>query len=196
MPVTITGLPELLNKFKALGTDGERMASAIVNATADNIVKTAKQLAPADLGGIRQGIVKEAVTQFKVKIAATAPESAFQEFGTGGKVDVPADMQETASQFKGGGSGDFAAFVLALTGWVKRHGINPIGNYTVATRSRIGKANKADLDEETAYAIARGILAHGLAPQPFLYPAFVQESAKLLPTLHTGFQELLKNKQA
>lgn len=196
MSATIQGLPQLLAKFKDLSTEGQRMAGAIVNVTADNIVKVAKELAPADLGGIRQGIIKEKVDNYRAKVIATAPESPFQEFGTGGKVDVPVDMQDIASQFKGAKGGDFAAFVLALTGWVKRHGINPIGNYTVATKTRISKGNKTDLDAQTAYVIARSILANGLQPQPFLYPAFVQESAKLIPTLQTAFKDLLKSKQA
>jgi HK97 gp10 family phage protein len=178
---TITGLPELLNKFKDLSTQGERLASAIVNSTADQIVAQAKENAPADLGKIRQGIVKEQISAFQVSIAATAPESVFQEFGTGGKVDVPSEMADVASSFQGESGGGMADFILALVGWISRHGITGTKNET---------------PEQIAWAMAKAILRDGLRPQPFLYPAFVQFSVKLVPTLQVGLQELLKSKQA
>jgi HK97 gp10 family phage protein len=177
---TVEGLPQLLNKFKDLGTQGERLASAIVNSTADQIVAQAKANAPADLGKIRQGIVKEQIDAFQVAIAATAPESAFQEFGTGGKVEVPEEMADVASSFQGQSGGNMADFILALVGWIARHGITGAKNET---------------PEQIAWAMAKVILRDGLRPQPFLYPAFVQYSARLLPTLQTGFQELLSSKQ-
>lgn len=179
--MSVAGLPELLNKFADLGRQGERMASASVNAVGDFIVADAKERAPADLGKIRQGIIKVSVSQFQVMIAATAPESAFQEFGTGGKVEVPEEMADVASQFQGAGSGDMQAFILALVGWIGRHGISGTKNET---------------PEQIAWAMAKAILRDGLTPQPFLYPAFVAQSQRLIPMLQTSLQELMRSKQA
>jgi len=145
------------------------------------IVADAKQMAPADLGKIRQGIIKEQLSQFQVMIAATAPESVFQEFGTGGKVDVPAEMADVASQFQGQNGGGMADFIVALTGWIERHGI---------------MGTKNETPEQIAWPMARAILRDGLQPQPFLYPAFVAQSAKLIPMLQTALSELLKSKQS
>lgn len=177
----VTGVPELIAKLNDLGVQGARMASAIVNANADLIVADAKQNAPADLGKIRQGIVKEQIDQFRVMIAATAPESAFQEFGTGGRVEVPEAMADIANEFQGQSGGAMADFILALVGWIGRHGISGTKNET---------------PEQIAWAMARAILRDGLRPQPFLYPAFVAQSQKLVPMLETALKELLKSKQS
>lgn len=170
----VQGTTELINKLRGFGVQGERIANASINAVADLIVADAKRNAPADLGTIRQNIgksVKSNENGVQAYVFSAAPESAFQEFGTGGRVVVPAEMAELASQFKGKSSGDFKAFVKALTGWLSRHGI----------------------DEKAAYPVARAILLRGLKPQPFLYPAYIAHKDKLLPMLTTAYQNLVRN---
>lgn len=189
---TVTGVPELLRKFADLGDAGIIVANRSLNVVADLMVAEAKQSAPADLGTIRQNIGKEQINDLLVSIFSAAPESAYQEFGTGGKVDVPPEMADVASQFQGKGGGDMAAFILALTDWVKRHGLT--GVYSVKTQKR--NNSYANQDEQAAWAIAISILRNGLRPQPFLYPAFVNQSQKLLPLLQASLTELMKSKQA
>lgn len=186
---TVEGLPQLLSKLSAFGSNGERITKASINAVADMIVVDAKLSAPADLGTIRQNIGKEQITDYLVSVFSAAPESAFQEFGTGGKVDVPEEMADVASEFQGASGGDMAAFILALTGWVQRHGLT--GVYSVKTHRKNTKLSNADEDEQVAWAIAKTILRDGLTPQPFLYPAFVKNSSKLVPMLQTALKELL-----
>lgn len=178
---SVEGLPVLLKKLSDLGTEAERMASAVVNSVGDMIVAEAKENAPADLGKIRQGIIKVPLSQFQVMIAATAPESVFQEFGTGGKVEVPDEMSEVAASFHGVKGGAMADFIIALTGWIQRHGI---------------KGTKNEKPEQIAWAMAKAILRDGLTPQPFLFPAFVDQSQKLVPMLQTALQKLLQSKQS
>jgi hypothetical protein len=188
---SITGVNETIAGFKSLGDNAERVAASVVSANADNIVLEAKQSAPADLGGIRQGIIKEQLAPTLFAIAATAPESAYQEFGTGGKVDIPAEMADIASEFQGAGGGSFQDFILALTEWVRRHGGGYGSSYSIATHRRVGnRASNANIDEQAAYAIARSILKNGLKPQPYLYPAFVTKSPDLLPALQDAFTKL------
>lgn len=188
----ITGVTETMAKLSQLGEEGTRIGLASVSAVSDMIVAEAKASAPADLGGIRQGIVKEQLNEVQYTVKATAPESAYQEFGTGGKVDVPAEMSDIASEFQGRGGGDFQAFVLALTDWVKRHGGAYGASYSVATHRRVGsKSANYDADQQAADLIARSILKNGLKPQPYLYPAFVNNAPKLLPMLETALKELL-----
>lgn len=193
---TVNGLPELLNKFSELGRGGDRIAKAILNATADEIVVLAKQSAPTDLGKIRQGIIKEQISDFQVAVKATAPESAYQEFGTGGKVSVPEEMSEVASYFiGGGGNGDssMADFILALTDWVRRHGLT--NTYNISTKKVFSRGGNT-ADTQLAWAIAKKILREGLQPRPYLYPAYVAGSSKLMTRLETAFKELLKSRQA
>lgn len=173
MTPTVTGTTQLINRLRAIGADGERIANASVNAVADLIVADAKRLAPADLGTIRQNIGKSTVSNangIQATIFSAAPESPYQEFGTGGRVDVPAEMAEMAAQFKGKSSGSFKEFVLALKGWLSRHGI----------------------PEKAAYAVARSILRKGLKPQPFLYPAYLMHKDKLLSMLTTALQRRVR----
>lgn len=177
---SVEGVPQLIAKLNNLSDQGARMASAIVSSVGDLIVVDAKSNAPADLGKIRQGIVKEQIDAFQVMIAATAPESAFQEFGTGGKVNVPEQMADIASQFQGQSGGNMEDFILALTGWIERHGIT---------------GTNGETSDQIAWVMARSILRDGLAPQPFLYPAFVAQSQKLVPMLETALKEMLRSNQ-
>jgi len=186
---TITGIPELLKKFSDLGNNGVVVANRILNVVADLTVAEAQQSAPADLGTIRQNIGKEQINTLLISIYSNAPESAFQEFGTGGKVEVPEAMTDVAAQFQGFKGGDMAAFILALTDWVKRHGLT--GVYSVKTHRH--NSNYDNQDEQVAWAIAKTILRDGLKPQPFLYPAFVTSTANIIPMLQTAFQQLVKD---
>lgn len=188
----ITGLPELLSKFAALGADGAGVANRVLNVTADLIVTDARRNAPAAFGKIRQGIVKSQVADLRVMVAATAPESAFQEFGTGGKVDVPAEMADIAAQFKGASGGGMQAFIISLIDWIKLRGLT--NTYSVTTR-KIATKGTADQTTQLAWAIAKKILRDGLQPQPFLYPAYLAGTSQLVPKLQTALQELLKSKQ-
>lgn len=170
----VTGVSDLIQRLTRTGDQGSRIAKASVSVIADMIVADAKRNAPADLGTIRQNIGQNTI-QDGEKVTATifsaAPESAFQEFGTGGKVDVPTEMAEIALTFKGKSGGSFIEFVKALTDWLRRHGI----------------------DEKAAYPAARKILLQGLKPQPFLYPAYVANKSKLLPMLQTALTTQLRN---
>jgi len=191
--MSVSGLPELLRKFADLGQDGERTASAVINATADQVVADAKTAAPAAFGRIRQGIIKEPVSQLQVAVKATAPESAYQEFGTGGKVIVPSEMSDIASEFQGKGGGNMQAFIASLVLWIQLKGLT--NTYSVKTR-RVSSKGTTDQNVQLAWAIAKKILREGLQPQPFLYPAYVRGKERLVPMLQKAFEELMKSKQS
>jgi HK97 gp10 family phage protein len=189
----VEGLSALLSKFKDLGESGTRTAKAVLDVTADQIVTEAKQSAPAAFGTIRQNIGKETVGELQVSVFSAAPESAYQEFGTGGKVQVPSEMSDIASTFQGKGGGDMQAFIQSLIDWIKLRGLT--NTYSVKTH-RVSKKGTSDDNTQLAWAIAKKILRDGLKPQPFLYPAYVNGTSKLLPLLQKAFDELLKSKQA
>lgn len=193
MSVSIEGLPQLLAKFDALGGEAPRIANASLNAVALNIAASAKLQAPAAFGKIRQGIITEQTGELQYAVISTAPESPFQEFGTGGKVSVPDQLSDVASSFQGARGGGMQAFIQSLIDWIKLRGLT--NTYSIKTH-RVSKRGTADENEQLAWAIAKKILRDGLTPQPFLWPAFMQESPKLIPMLEKAFQELLRSKQS
>lgn len=107
MSEVVKGLAETLKKLKALGDGIEKKVDAVTGANARELEATAKQYAPVDLGKLRQSIktFKIADMEYKVLANATglAPYAAYQEFGTGGLVNVPAELQDIAIKFKGRG---------------------------------------------------------------------------------------------
>jgi HK97 gp10 family phage protein len=202
---TMKGVPDLIRKLKDVNEGGGRIAKAIIQSAGDEIANEAKSLAPKDLGTIAQNIFRESANLgFQAIVTANAPESAFQEFGTGAQVDIPEGMENIASQFKGGGetTGTWEEFLKAMIEWVKRHGIT--GVYSVKTRKRSSSkstklANQLgsdtdNLDEQAAYLIARAILSRGLKPKPFMYPAWLKVAPRVPERLETALKEYLNEK--
>ena len=75
----------------------------IMEGASQNIEEDAKVLAPVDLGKLRQGIKAYKKGELRYAVEAKEKYSAYIEFGTGGKVNVPTEMQDIAIQFKGAG---------------------------------------------------------------------------------------------
>lgn len=161
--VNISGLDGVKKALESLDVNVKKNLSNEINASALNIQNTAKRLAPVNFGQLRNGIRLVKNSDYTFTVESSASYSPYVEFGTGGKVSVPADFQSYAMQFKGGKGGKFADMIAALTLWVKRKGI---GN---------GKNDKG-----LAFIIAKNILQKGMRPQPFLIPSFEQEKPKLI----------------
>lgn len=161
--VNLQGIKEVQEALKNIDVSVKKDVSNEINASALKIQNDAKRLAPVNFGQLRNGIQLEKVSDLTFSVESKASYSPYVEFGTGGKVSVPADFQAYAQTFKGGKGGKFKDFVAALTLWVKRKGI---GN---------GKNDKG-----LAYVIALNILRKGLRPQPFLIPAYEKEKPQLI----------------
>ena len=177
----VSGVDVLMGKLNKMS---ERIQNDVLdefNASALNIQTNAKKYAPVNIGTLRNSIqLKEELTngQLVFTIGSKLPYAPYIEFGTGGKVTIPAGYEQFASQFKGGKGGTFAQLLKALMEWVKRKGI--VGTYSVKTGRRTGnKSIQQKQNESAAYAIALSILKKGLRPHPFLIPAYEQEIPKL-----------------
>lgn len=159
----VTGLDAAIKRSEHLAATLKRDVQDELNAFAFEVEGTAKQLAPADEGRLRNAI--SAVPgngNLEASIVATVGYAAFMEFGTrkfaaAYVATLPPDWQSYAATFKGQSSGNFDSFLLAIIGWVKRKGIE----------------NKA------AYPIALSILRNGIRERPFLYPAVNQHKPEL-----------------
>jgi HK97 gp10 family phage protein len=164
----IANLSDVLKKLDTLDGKIQQDVKDELNASALNIQSGAKRLAPVNFGQLRNSIyLKEQNVEKGIvyTIGASASYAPYVEFGTGGKVSIPAGFEELASGFKGKKAGTFKDMVEALTLWVRRKGI--------------GGGN----DKSIAYAIAISILRKGMRPQPFLIPSFEAEKPKLIKNI-------------
>lgn len=172
MSVTVNGIPELVAKLARISNESKRMASAIVQSTADTMVADIKINAPADLGQLRQSAGKDSINDgMGATVFVAAAYAAFVEFGTGTFVSVPPELAELASQFQGVGLGSWEDFKLAIQGWASRHGI----------------------DQKFVYVIMLQILHNGIKPQPFFYPAYMKAVATLKPKLELALRQYLSS---
>jgi len=165
--VSLNGMKELEGKLDKLTNALKQGVSDEINTSALKIQSDAKKLAPVNFGQLRNSIALTKETELTYTVSARASYAAYVEFGTGPQVNVPADFQSYAQQFKGGGGGRFKDMVEALTLWVRAKGI---GN---------GKNDKG-----LAYVIALSILRKGIRPQPFLIPSFEKEKPKLIQNIN------------
>jgi HK97 gp10 family phage protein len=171
----ITNISEVLGKLQSFDKKVQQDVKDEVNASALNIQSGAKRLAPVNLGQLRNSIyLKEQKVDkgFVFTVGSNASYAPYVEFGTGGKVSIPAGFEELASGFKGKKAGTFKDMVQALTLWVRRKGI--------------GGGN----DKSIAYAIAISILKKGMRPQPFLIPSFETEKPKMISNIKKAIENV------
>lgn len=102
----IKGLNTVLSNLRKYGQEAEKDIEAVTEQVSRNIEKYAKQNAPTDLGKLGQSIqaVKDTPLNWNIEAGGVlAPYAPFVEFGTGGLVEVPTELQEQAIKFKGQG---------------------------------------------------------------------------------------------
>ncbi len=183
--IDITGLAGLDKAFKKINNNLTEGLQDEMKVAVMNIARDAKKRAPKNLGTLAQGI-GFAGTSLTWDAFATASYAAYMEFGTGGRVKIPAGFESYAAQFKGKKGGTFKEMVLAIAQWVKRKGIT--GTYSVKTQRRTGgKSTRDTQDMQAAWAIAISILKKGIKPQPFMIPAYETEKPKLLARIKKRF---------
>lgn len=155
----IQGLDKLTNKIKNLPAKLQKEIGGEIEDSARKINSKQLRLVPVDEGGIKQstGVNKNNITEFE--LFSGKFYAPFMEFGTKKKANVPAELQEYASQFKGNGpSIGFKAFLNIIKAWIRRKGI----------------------DEKAAYPIAIKILREGVNPHPFFFQPFFDERKALI----------------
>lgn len=141
----------------------------LLNESVINIERKAKRNAPVNNGRLRSSISNEPVKNKKRPFATVVVNAAYApyvEFGTKFKVSVPAGLESYAMQWKGSGGGDFNDLLKNIKRWCKQKGI----------------------EEEDAFHIAINIARYGVAPQPFLFPAYFSE----VPKIEQGIAEILQ----
>lgn len=153
--IQIAGMDSLLAKFKALPQQLNAAVAAEIQDGAQAIAAEAKQRAPGDQGFLRNQIAALKVSDMTWKVVSGADYSAFVEFGTLEKVEIPAGLEEFASQFKG----DFAS------------GTYGGGSNLTAKEAIFAWCERQGIDKELWYPIYISIMTHGIAARPFFFPA-------------------------
>lgn len=191
MQARIKGFDTIRKKLQGLPA---KLTNDIGNAAkkgAIRIVAQAKKNAPADTGRLRSSISWEQLDGLSIRISVHSAHAPYVEFGTGKYVDVPAELQDYAAQFKGKkGGGDFDEMVRYILAWMKRKGIKPgpqeqeydaeSGATIITKPKRVSRAKRESELQGLAWVIAAKLLREGMRPQPFFYPAFFQERPKIL----------------
>ena len=112
--VQVKGQKELLKKLSNISKEVDQDVNAITQIAAQDIARDAKLAAPVGtpestgIQGYIGGTLRQSITAFQVQaktwaVAAFARYAAYVEFGTGGSVQVPSELQDLAIQFKGKG---------------------------------------------------------------------------------------------
>jgi len=101
--LNLTGIKEVENALKTMDKHLRQDVGDEINASALEILSSAKRLAPVDLSGLRNSISIEPVNDLTFEVEAKAKYAAYIEFGTGGEVKIPAGYEDLAILFKGKG---------------------------------------------------------------------------------------------
>jgi len=99
--VTLIGWKEFEAKAEQLTPELLKEVDGEVEAAAAEWVALAVLSAPVRYGTLKGGISKEFIKQGERAVVSNVHYSPYQEWGTGTRVRVPADLQAYALQFKG-----------------------------------------------------------------------------------------------
>jgi len=149
---SVKGVAKTIAELRKFGKEAEKMINKETEDAAFQIEADAKQRAPKNFGKLAQSISHSKINDSNYKVTVNEMYGAYMEFGTGTKVQVPAEFKDMASSFKGATGRSFADGLEAIKIWCKAKGI----------------------DEKAAYPIFAKILGAGVNPQPFLYPAWIK----------------------
>src|SRR5690606_29264965 len=120
----IKGLDKLTRQLNQLPKDTEKIAKDTLNEVVDMMITDAKANAPRDLGRLIDSIDKESKDNgWTLVFFVGEVYGAFQEFGTGGRVQVPAELADIATSLRGYSSGSFSDFLQSIEEWCARKGI-------------------------------------------------------------------------
>lgn len=157
--IKIDGLESALKDIDRYSADVQKKISNELQAFCLIVVQKGKRAAAKNYGRLAQGISYVKVDDLNFVIISAADYSAFMEFGTKSKTQIPAGYESLARQFKGmkidsGG----ISLKQAIYTWADKKGIN----------------------KKIWWAIYNKIVKVGVTPHPFLIPAILEEQPKLL----------------
>lgn len=190
------GMNELIINIKKLPEHLEANAKALVENTSKQIVIDAVNNMRSN-GSTNYGTAMQSIQALPKngglgqEIFVGVEYAPIIEWGSKGRVQVPAELSTYASQFKGTPTGTWEQFLASILDWVKKKGIT--GVYSVKTRKRLTGAkygNDAE-DERVAFLIARSIYLHGVTAKPFFFPAWFKNTEDFEKNLNKILRDTL-----
>ena len=166
----IIGYPKVIAELRAKKKGIDKQIDDITQANAIEMAGDATKRAPEAFGKLKQSIDYSRVVFLKWKTTVNKEYAGFMEFGTGTKVQVPAEFSDMAKSFQSVGKGNFKQALENIKLWCKKKGI----------------------DEKAAYPILLSILRVGVNPQPFFYPAWVTTKKRYIKDLENLLKTLNK----
>jgi len=162
------------NVEKAFAKYGDEAVDEFIKITrfqANETELTAKNLAPKNNGTLAQSIhTMESEKGLTQNVGTNEPYAPYMEFGTGSRVQVPAEFSNMANRAKDKSEGNFKQGLESIKRWCIKKGI----------------------DVKAAYPIFVAILNNGLTPRPFMYPAFVKARATFADDIKDALKRLNK----
>lgn len=142
---------------------------SLMALAANDYVNRAVNDAPVDQGILRNEISSLREGEMNYVVVSGAEWSAFIEFGTKSRVQIPSDLTAYAAQFKGGGvkSGDVKQMIFD---WCKRVG----------------------LPEGVWWSVFINIMTIGIHPHPFFFKHREEVTKQLMNDLKPAIANALK----
>ena len=167
--IEVKGLKELQKKLGKVADEIIYEADLLFEVAANQYANLAIGDAPVDQGLLRQLISSKKIKVLRYQVVSGAEWSAWIEWGTRSRVQVPADLQAYAAQFKGGQSGGDPK--QKIFDWCKRVGI----------------------PKEAWYPVFIKIMTVGINPHPFFFkhrqPVFNQLLKDLKPAIRRALKK-------
>lgn len=192
MTLKLDGVEKVLAALKDVQNEVVTKVDAELEASANKMVAKAKDKAPFNFGQLKNSIGSEKESRLRYVIFANAYHAPYIEFGTRGKVKVPSELQDVAQKVKSRPKrGSYDDMIDNIFEWLKKKGGSSTQIVRVNSGKRMGQYRKASalsqaiaLREE-AKRIAFWVSIKGIAPQPFLWPSFLEVKPKLISRLQT-----------
>jgi hypothetical protein len=128
---SVKGVNETIKEIRKFGKDAEKIIAFETEAIARQIEKDAKIKAPVNFGKLQQSISTLKVNPLKYKVTVNELYGAYIEFGTGKKVQVPAEFKDMANSFRGQKMGTFKQGLEAIKAWCRAKGIDEKAAYPI-----------------------------------------------------------------
>lgn len=190
--ISAPGIAQVLKDLDSYEAKTKALIHAELKSSVQTIVRNAKREAAKDAGGLAGGIDYKEIGPTLFEYFSQMGYSGFVEFGTRRKVKIPPEVQKLGIQFKyEKQSGTAEQALRFITAWVKRKGIRFDSASTFKSGKNKGKNRKLSV-EETARFIFHRIMIFGTKPQPFYFPALLNET----PLLQKRLELIINNTKA
>lgn len=169
--ISVQNSKKLLKHFEQFGDDAILAVEDANITMASKVAEVAKSKSPVNEGTLRNSIQWSKETPLKYNVGTNLPYAPYIEFGTGARVDIPAEFAELAALAKQrGNTGTFEEGLKQIKEWCRKKGI----------------------DIKFAYIIFVNLLNNGMYAKPFMYPAYLEGKASYDAEVQKAFKKLIK----